>query len=192
MPKLRLFWHSSHWSDGLRAVPASVSKTCLVRFDNNRYSVAASAVGRPVEIHAYANRIELGQGVHSAPKLNFNNCFFKIFRDKNVITINEAYALLHKCPDNKRFIRNKLIIWRKQGLAEPIYEWTSENSTLVELRLTSLGQSYFQRAIPHQASKILTASELLNIVAELKKQQPDIDVTFELRWMSNNTGQEIS
>ena len=28
----------------------SVSKTCLVRFDNNRYSVAASAVGRPVEI----------------------------------------------------------------------------------------------------------------------------------------------
>src|SRR5580700_4798607 len=35
--------------DGFHAVPASVSKTCLVRFDNNRYSVAASAVGRPVE-----------------------------------------------------------------------------------------------------------------------------------------------
>ena len=34
--------------DGFHAVPASVSKTCLVRFDNNRYSVAASAVGRPV------------------------------------------------------------------------------------------------------------------------------------------------
>ena len=30
-------------------VPASVSQTCLVRFDNNRYSVAASAVGRRVE-----------------------------------------------------------------------------------------------------------------------------------------------
>ena len=30
-------------------VPASVSKTCLVRFDNNKYSVSASAVGRPVE-----------------------------------------------------------------------------------------------------------------------------------------------
>src|SRR5262249_13842414 len=38
--------------DGFHAVPASVSKTCLVRFDNNRYSVAASAVGRPVEIRA--------------------------------------------------------------------------------------------------------------------------------------------
>src|SRR6266700_2294986 len=38
--------------DGFHAVPASVSKTCLVRFDNNKYSVAASAVGRPVEVHA--------------------------------------------------------------------------------------------------------------------------------------------
>jgi transposase len=47
--------------DGFHAVPASVSKTCLVRFDNNRYSVAAHAVGRPVEIRAYADRIELRQ-----------------------------------------------------------------------------------------------------------------------------------
>jgi transposase len=47
--------------DGFHAVPASVSKTCLVRFDSNRYSVYASAVGRPVEIRAYAERIELWQ-----------------------------------------------------------------------------------------------------------------------------------
>jgi transposase len=47
--------------DGFHTVPASVSKTCLVRFDNNKYSVTASAVGRPVEIRAYADRIELRQ-----------------------------------------------------------------------------------------------------------------------------------
>ena len=47
--------------DGFHAVPASISKTCLVRFDNNKYSVAASAVGRPVEVRAYADRIELRQ-----------------------------------------------------------------------------------------------------------------------------------
>jgi hypothetical protein len=47
--------------DGFHALPASVSKTCLVRFDNNKYSVTASAVGRPVEIRAYADRIELRQ-----------------------------------------------------------------------------------------------------------------------------------
>ena len=47
--------------DGFHAVQASVSKTCLVRFDNNRYSVSAHAIGRPVEIRAYADRIELRQ-----------------------------------------------------------------------------------------------------------------------------------
>src|SRR4051812_32412571 len=47
--------------DGFHAVPASISKTCLVRFDNNKYSVTASAVGRPVEVHAYADRIVIRQ-----------------------------------------------------------------------------------------------------------------------------------
>ncbi len=47
--------------DGFHSLPASVSKTCLVRFDNNKYSVAACAVGRPVEVRAYADRIELRQ-----------------------------------------------------------------------------------------------------------------------------------
>jgi len=50
--------------DGFHAVPASVSKTCLVRFDNNKYSVAAGAVGRPVEVHAYADRIVIRQDGH--------------------------------------------------------------------------------------------------------------------------------
>jgi transposase len=47
--------------DGFRATPASVSKTCLVRFDTNKYSVAAKAVGRPVEIHVYADRLVIRQ-----------------------------------------------------------------------------------------------------------------------------------
>ena len=47
--------------DGFHAQQASVSKTCLVRFDNNKYSVSASAIGRPVEVHAYAERIVIRQ-----------------------------------------------------------------------------------------------------------------------------------
>lgn len=47
--------------DGFHAVTASVSTTCLVRFDNNKYSVSASAVGRPVEIRAYADRTVVRQ-----------------------------------------------------------------------------------------------------------------------------------
>ena len=47
--------------DGFHALTASVSKTCLVRFDNNKYSVLSTAVGRPVEIRAYADRIVIRQ-----------------------------------------------------------------------------------------------------------------------------------
>ena len=47
--------------NGFHASMASVSKTCLVRFDNVRYSVASRAVGRPVEVQAYAGRILIRQ-----------------------------------------------------------------------------------------------------------------------------------
>ena len=51
-----------YWA--VRRVPRDasiVSKTCLVRFDNNKYSVASRAVGRPVEIQAYADRLVIRQ-----------------------------------------------------------------------------------------------------------------------------------
>ncbi len=38
-----------------------MSKTCLVRFDSNKYSVEARAVGRPVEVQAYADHIVIRQ-----------------------------------------------------------------------------------------------------------------------------------
>lgn len=44
---------------GFHCIPAS--KACTVRFDNNKYSVLSSAVGRPVKIHAYADRIVIRQ-----------------------------------------------------------------------------------------------------------------------------------
>jgi transposase len=47
--------------DGFHATTASVSKTCLVRFDRNKYSVASKAVGRPVDIYAYAERVVIKQ-----------------------------------------------------------------------------------------------------------------------------------
>jgi transposase len=43
--------------DDFRETEAVASTTCLVTFDRNRYSVAASAAGRPVQVHAYADRI---------------------------------------------------------------------------------------------------------------------------------------
>jgi transposase len=47
--------------DGFHAVMASVSKTCLVSLDRNKYSVSSLAIGRPVEVQAYADRIVIRQ-----------------------------------------------------------------------------------------------------------------------------------
>ena len=47
--------------DGFPAMQAAVAKTCLVRFDNNKYSVASHAVGRPVEVQAFAERVVIRQ-----------------------------------------------------------------------------------------------------------------------------------
>ena len=47
--------------DGFNAVAAAVSKTCLVRFDRNQYSVESRAVGRTVDVCAYADRIVIRQ-----------------------------------------------------------------------------------------------------------------------------------
>lgn len=43
--------------DGFKETPVRVSSTSLVAYDNNRYSVDASAVGRAVMLRAYADRI---------------------------------------------------------------------------------------------------------------------------------------
>jgi transposase len=56
--------------DGFHALPAAVSKTCLVRFDNNKYSVSASAVGRPVDVYAYADRIVVRLAHPCGPRLD--------------------------------------------------------------------------------------------------------------------------
>lgn len=47
--------------DGFHATTVSVSRTCLVRFDNNKYSVKAHAVGHPVEVCAYADKVVIKQ-----------------------------------------------------------------------------------------------------------------------------------
>ena len=58
--------------EGFRETTAAVTRTCLVHFDRNRYSVAAVAAGRPVQVRAYASRVEMrldGSLVGSHPRV---------------------------------------------------------------------------------------------------------------------------
>ena len=43
--------------DGFREIEVAVSKSSLVRFDHNRYSVAARAARRPAQLRVYAERV---------------------------------------------------------------------------------------------------------------------------------------
>ena len=43
--------------DAFRSSQVRVSKTCLVRFDNNNYSVSAQVAGQVVEVYGYAERV---------------------------------------------------------------------------------------------------------------------------------------
>ena len=43
--------------DGFRSSQVRVSKTCLVRFDNNSYSVSAQVASQIVEVYGYAERV---------------------------------------------------------------------------------------------------------------------------------------
>lgn len=57
--------------DGFHEVDVPVSTTCLVRHDHNRYSVAARAAGRRVQLRAYADRILVllnGEAVGAHPR----------------------------------------------------------------------------------------------------------------------------
>jgi transposase len=57
--------------DGFHEVEVAASTTCLVRFDHNRYSVAARAAGRRVQLRAYADRIAVflnGEPVAEHPR----------------------------------------------------------------------------------------------------------------------------
>jgi len=46
---------------GFREKTVAVSRTCLISFDRNKYSVEARAVGRPAQVEAYATRIVIRQ-----------------------------------------------------------------------------------------------------------------------------------
>jgi hypothetical protein len=52
----------------VHVVLSSISKTCPVSFDNNKYSMAASPVGRPLEVHAYSDRFVIRQDGRILPE----------------------------------------------------------------------------------------------------------------------------
>jgi len=90
-------------------------KTCLDRFDNNKYSVAASAVGRPVEIRAYANRIEIRQDGRIVGE--HRRCFG---RDQTIFDPWHYVPVLARKPGALRNLLAESIFQRESAPVEPV------------------------------------------------------------------------
>jgi transposase len=163
--------------DGFHAVVASVSKTCLVRFDNNKYSVTASAIGRPVEIRAYADRIELRQD--GRPVGEHARCFGRdqtLFNPWHYVPVlaRKPGALRNGAPFKDWVLPASLArVWRKLAAME------DGDRQMVEI-LTSVlsdGLVAVEAACAEALSQgVHSAAVILNILA--RRREPTTPITI--------------
>jgi len=88
-----------------RVVPARVSKTALVEFDANKYSVPTSCVGKMAEITAYPGHIEIWLG--SQKVATHKRCFGRMQMIQNPL---HAERLLNRSPKFKLERIQQLIV----------------------------------------------------------------------------------
>lgn len=79
--------------DGYKEAPARVATTALVAYDNNRYSVTASAVGKTAMVRAYADRIII---VHDGNVIGIHRREFR--RDKIIYDAWHYLEILKRKP----------------------------------------------------------------------------------------------
>ena len=82
--------------DGFHAVPASISKTCLERFDNNKHSVAVIAVGRPVEVGSHRNPPGLAHCRRTSPWFDWGDTAYDPRRYVRVTTSELKFQIRHR------------------------------------------------------------------------------------------------
>jgi len=159
--------------DGFHEVDVTVSKTSLVRHDYNRYSVATRAVGRSVQLRAYADRILVfldGEVIGAHPR-----CFG---RNQTI------YDPWHYLP----------VLARKPGAlrnGEPFQNWNLPDALgQIRQRLTGHGDGDRQfieilSAVPEAglvaveracaealAARLFSADAVLNLLA--RNREPDV------------------
>jgi transposase len=134
-----------------RIVPVRVSKTALVEFDANKYSVPTSCVGKMADIAAYPGHIEVwlaGQKIATHKR-----CFGRL---QMILNPLHAERLLNRSPRFKQERIRQLLV----GI-DPAFKTFIENQEDEEGRLSAAYQ-IFQLIRMHSRSMVLSAVRELN------------------------------
>ena len=112
-------------------------------------------------------------------RLKGNSPFFTIFKDKDEVTLEEIFILCkreEKYKENSQWIYSSLYIWKKRGIAEPIYGsrkqstgWT-RYSSIIGIKLTEDGKNLLGRG-----TKELQQSQTGEVVESQADAKPIID-----------------
>ena len=163
--------------DGFHEVEVVASKTCLVRYDHNRYSVEARAAGRHLQLRAYADRIAVF--LNGTAVAEHERCFG---RNKTI------YNAWHYLP----------VLTRKPGAlrnGEPFRDWNLPPG-LAEIRERLRGHADGDRqfvailsAVPEAgleaveaacgaalAARLFSADAVLNLLARRREGVPPAPV----------------
>ena len=133
-----------------RVVPARVSKTALVEFDANKYSVPTSCVGKMADIAAYPGHIEVWLG--SQKVATHKRCFGRIQMIQNPL---HAERLLNRSPKFKLERIQQLII----GM-DPLFKTFVDNQE--EETQQTVAYQIYQLIRTHSRTVVLSAVRELN------------------------------
>src|SRR3954471_10307635 len=106
-------------------------------------------------------------------QLNKSSIFFKLFTETDEMLLQEIYALgnrkTYSNEKNREWLRHKLRLWKKRGIAEPIYATTSYGRTLIGVKLTDLGRTVLGKPVPIEDDNKITLAIIEQVLKRARR-----------------------
>ena len=125
-------------------------------------------------------------------RLPKDNIFYTLFKDKDEILVEDAFALGKRNPgrteENITWLRNKLTRWKKRGIAEPLYHATynpaskgGQRYRLIGIKLTERGKRLLGKPVSQEDTYHITLADVITVVERLQREHLDFEIRFEIK-----------
>ena len=123
-------------------------------------------------------------------RLNNSSIFFSLFTATDEMFLEEIYAVgmkeIQASEKNREWLRHKLRLWKKRGIAEPIYATTSYGRTLIGVKLTDLGRTVLGKPVPIEDDNKITLAIIEQVLKRARREHPDFEITFTIKSKDGN------